>query len=105
MKEDDFDYSALKICKANGAAECKKALTLMQFGKLPEQFIEGMMCDGGCVGGPGSYREEMLSKKDRDTLIGQADGRGVHENLGNFNTEQFSMSSKASAEEAVKPEK
>ena len=47
----------------------------------------------------------MLSKKDRDTLIGQADGRGVHENLGNFNTEQFSMSSKASAEEAVKPEK
>ena len=96
MAEDGFDSSALKICRANGAADCKKALTLMQFGKLPEQFIEGMMCDGGCVGGPGSYRPELASKKDRDTLIGQADDRGVHENLDRYPTDRFSMSKGAS---------
>jgi [FeFe] hydrogenase (group B1/B3) len=93
MKEDGFDSKALKICRANGADECKKALMLMQAGKLPEQYIEGMMCDGGCVGGPGAYRGEMKSRKDRDTLIAQADKRGVHENLEKYPTDKFSMSS------------
>lgn len=40
-----------KVCKANGAAECRKFLMLMKAGKLPDDFIEGMACEGGCVGG------------------------------------------------------
>lgn len=43
----------VKVCKANGAIECKKALTLLKVGRLPEDFIEGMACVGGCVSGPG----------------------------------------------------
>ena len=39
----------IKVCKANGAAECKKALMFLQRGRLPEDFIEGMACEGGCV--------------------------------------------------------
>lgn len=39
-----------KVCKANGAAECRKFLMLMKAGKLPDDFIEGMACEGGCVG-------------------------------------------------------
>ena len=54
MKEKGEDVDC-KVCKANGAAECKKALLLMKAGKLPENFIEGMACEGGCVGGPSSY--------------------------------------------------
>lgn len=53
MKEKGEDVDC-KVCKANGAAECKKALLLMKAGKLPENFIEGMACEGGCVGGPSS---------------------------------------------------
>lgn len=49
MKEKGEDVDC-KVCKANGAAECKKALLLMKAGKLPENFIEGMACEGGCVG-------------------------------------------------------
>ena len=30
----------------------RKPLLLMKVGRLPEDFIEGMACDGGCVGGP-----------------------------------------------------
>ena len=41
MKEKGEDVDC-KVCKANGAAECKKALLLMKAGKLPENFIEGM---------------------------------------------------------------
>ena len=80
-----------KVCKANGAAECKKALLLMKVGKLPEDFIEGMACSGGCVGGPSAFQDQIKSKKNRDALLSQADDRGVHGNLGNYEMDKFSM--------------
>ncbi len=80
-----------KVCQANGAAECKKALLLMKVGKLPEDFIEGMACDGGCVGGPSAYNDQLSTKKFRDELLSQAGDRGIHENLENYHMETFSM--------------
>ena len=90
LKESDNEIDA-KVCRANGAAECKKALLLLKVAKLPEDFIEGMVCDGGCVGGPSSFKDQLVSKKNRDTLIGQADGRGGWENLKNYDMDSFSM--------------
>jgi ferredoxin hydrogenase large subunit len=90
LKEADENIDA-KVCRANGAAECKKALLLLKVGRLPEDFIEGMACDGGCVGGPSAYNDQMSSKKNRDALIAQADGRGVRENLKNYEMDSFSM--------------
>lgn len=81
----------LKVYKANGAAECKKALLLMKVGRLPEDYIEGMACDGGCVGGPSSFKDQMMAKKARDTLIKEADNRGIYENLSRYDEESFSM--------------
>ena len=90
LKESGNEIDA-KVCKANGAAECKKALLLLKVARLPEDFIEGMVCDGGCVGGPSSFKDQVVSKKNRDTLLGQADGRGVWENLKNYDMDSFSM--------------
>ena len=50
-----------------------------------------MACEGGCVGGPSAYDDQFSSKKSRDALISQADGRGIHENLGNYDMESISM--------------
>ena len=80
-----------KVYKANGAAECKKALLLMKVGRLPEDFIEGMACEGGCVGGPSSFKDQMLARKSRDALIKKADDRGIYSNLSNYDEESFSM--------------
>lgn len=80
-----------KVFKANGAAECKKALLLMKAGKLPEDFIEGMACEGGCVGGPSSYSDMISTKKFRDDLLAQADDRTILGNLENYKMETFSM--------------
>jgi len=82
---------APKVCKANGTPECKKMLLLLKVGRLPEDFIEGMACEGGCVGGPSSHMDQNVCKKTRDALIAQADERGIHENLKNYNMESFSM--------------
>lgn len=90
LKESGEEIDA-KVCKANGAAECKKALLLLKAARLPEDFIEGMICDGGCVGGPSAFADQIASKKNRDTLIAQADERGIHENLENYDMDSFSM--------------
>lgn len=80
-----------EVMKCSGGAECKKALLLLKAGRLPADFIEGMVCAGGCVGGPSKHKTEMEAKKARDTLIGQADGRNVHENLKKVGADQVPM--------------
>lgn len=90
LKESDENIDA-KVYAANGAKDCKKALLLLKVAKLPQDFIEGMVCEGGCVGGPSKYTPAAASKNDRDALIGQADARGIHENLKNYDMDSFSM--------------
>lgn len=80
-----------EVMKCNGGAECKKALLLLKAGKLPADFIEGMVCTGGCVGGPSKHKTEMEAKKFRDALIGQAENRNIHENLKKMGVENVSM--------------
>ena len=90
FKEMNEDITP-NVMKCNGAAECKKALLLMKVGKLPADFVEGMACVGGCVGGPSKHKTELEAKKARDLLIGQADDREVHANLKNLGVEQVAM--------------
>ena len=66
----------------------------MRAGKLPADFIEAMICQGGCVGGPSKHDAIAATKKSRDKLIGEADGRGIRENFENImkvDVESFSM--------------
>jgi ferredoxin hydrogenase large subunit len=90
MKEMNAECDP-KVCVANGAADCKKALLLMKAGKLPEDFIEGMACEGGCVGGPSAYNDMISTKKFRDELLAKADDREILSNLKNYRMETFSM--------------
>ena len=79
------------VLRCNGALECKKALLLMKVGRLAEDFVEGMACVGGCVGGPSKNMTEIAAKKTRDEMIGQADKRNVHENLKALGADQIPM--------------
>ncbi|MBS6642002.1 MAG: 4Fe-4S dicluster domain-containing protein [Clostridiaceae bacterium] len=90
FKEMNEDITP-EVMKCNGAAECKKALMMLKVGKLPADFVEGMACVGGCVGGPSKHKTEVEAKKARDQLIGAADDRLVHQNLDNYEMDKFSM--------------
>ncbi len=79
--EEMGDCPDAVVCQANGAAECKKALTMLKLGRLPEDFIEGMVCEGGCMNGPGNTKRGPIAKKDRETLLAKADGRKIEEAL------------------------
>ena len=91
MKERGEDTSGLKLHRAAGGNECKKALTLLKVGRLPEDFIEGMVCPGGCVGGPSRHRHITEINKARENLLSKADDRKVLENLKNYPMDKFSM--------------
>lgn len=45
-------YKLLKAVQASGVKECKDILAKAQCGEINANFIEGMGCIGGCVGGP-----------------------------------------------------
>ena len=90
LKEiEENDDITVTVC--NGAAECKKALLMLQAGRLKTDFIEGMACVGGCVGGPSKHKSENETRKFRDKLIKEADGRLILENLSSVDLDSFSM--------------
>ena len=91
MEEMGEDTASLSLLTCAGGDECKKALTLLKSGKLKEDFIEGMMCPGGCVGGPSKHQAEPLVQRARTELLAKADRRKILENLKNYPMDQFSM--------------
>ena len=77
-------WKCLKVNKANGALECKKALMMLKLGRLPEDFIEGMACVGGCVNGPMMLNKSRTFMKDRNAQINKADDRTILENVAKY---------------------
>ena len=91
MKERNQDISDIKFVQVAGGTECKTTLTMLKAGRLKEDFVEGMICEGGCVGGPSKHKTEMEIKRAREGLLKQADGRKVLENLKAYPMDKFSM--------------
>lgn len=102
MNERGEDTSDIRLLKCAGGSECKKALNMLKLGRLQEDFIEGMVCPGGCVGGPSKRRTEIEIKRARESLLAKADQRKVLPNLRNYPMESFSMHRNGETEEIDK---
>ena len=61
LKERGLDGFKLETCSCDGIEQCKAALTKKKLNRLNANFIEGMACEGGCIGGAG-----CLTHGDRD---------------------------------------
>ena len=91
MKERGEDTSDIKLLACHGGADCKKAILMLKSDKLDADFVEGMICPGGCVGGPSRHKTELEITKARNALLGKADDRKVLENLKDYPMDKFSM--------------
>lgn len=69
----------------------RKHCFILKAARLPGGFHRGYACEGGCVGGPSAFNDQISSKKNRDTLISQADDRGIHENIEHYEMNTISM--------------
>ena len=63
LKERGSSVEARTVA-CSGIEECKLALLKMSKGVLPENFIEGMACMGGCVQGPGVINRSPKNKNE-----------------------------------------
>ena len=90
MKEQGVTDDVHVEC-CNGADACKRALLMLKMGRFPGDFIEGMACEGGCVGGPSRHVDVAKFKRTRETMIKKADSRNVRENLEKFGAERVPM--------------
>ncbi len=91
MKELGEDTEGIRLMTCAGGEDCKKAMLLLKSGKLPADFVEGMICPGGCVGGPSKHQAEALVLKARTDLLAKADDRKILDNLKNYPMDRFSM--------------
>ena len=91
MKERGNDTEGITLKKCAGGDECKKTLLMLKTGRLEEDFVEGMMCPGGCVGGPSKHKTEVEITRAREALLSAADKREVIENLKQYPMDKFSM--------------
>ena len=66
LKEQGFTDFALKACACDGIEACRVALLKKSKNLLDVNFIEGMACVGGCIGGAGCLTHEPRSRDDVD---------------------------------------
>lgn len=65
LKEQDIDFE-LKPCACDGIESCRVALLKKRKGVLDANFIEGMACVGGCIGGAGCLTHGEKNKTEVD---------------------------------------
>ncbi|MFD3155482.1 [Fe-Fe] hydrogenase large subunit C-terminal domain-containing protein [Haloimpatiens sp. FM7330] len=58
----------IKTVQANGVKECKEVLDKAMRGEISANFIEGMGCVGGCVGGPKAIIPKEKGKEKVDEV-------------------------------------
>ncbi|WP_035779496.1 4Fe-4S dicluster domain-containing protein [Butyrivibrio sp. MC2013] len=91
IRERGGNADDIKLYKAAGGDDCRRTLLMLKAGKFTDDFIEGMVCPGGCVGGPSKRKTEQEITKARNNLLAKADDRKIIENLRDYPMDQFSM--------------
>lgn len=66
LKEQGLDGIELKACSCDGIEECRTALLKKSKNVLDANFIEGMACVGGCIGGAGCLTHGEKNKAEVD---------------------------------------
>lgn len=80
LKEHGADFE-LKAVSCNGIEECRMALLKKSKNVLDANFIEGMACLGGCVGGAGCLTHSDRSRLQVDKYGKEAGGKTIADAL------------------------
>lgn len=78
IKEQKKDFS-LKAVSCDGIEECRVALLKKSKGLLDANFIEGMACIGGCIGGAGCLTHGEKNKSEVDKYGREAYEKTIEE--------------------------
>jgi len=76
IKEQSLEFD-VKSCSCDGIEQCKLALLQKSKGRLDANFIEGMACVGGCVGGAGCLTHGEKNKVLADKFGEKANDKTI----------------------------
>ena len=80
LKENGLEFE-FKPISADGLDNCRLALLKAKAGTQDFNFIEGMACPGGCIGGPCCLTHEIRNKADVDKYGMQAKSQTLLDSL------------------------
>lgn len=78
---DDFNFDPM-VC--DGIEKCKTALLRASKGVLPNNFIEGMVCSGGCIGGAACLTHGENHRKEIDNYGREANIKEIKTAVDNL---------------------
>ncbi|MCI9405794.1 MAG: 4Fe-4S dicluster domain-containing protein [Oscillospiraceae bacterium] len=81
LKEQNLDFE-VKPVECDGIEQCRMALLKASKNVLPGNFIEGMACIGGCIGGAGCLTHEEKSKSEVDKYGREAYEKTISDAIG-----------------------
>lgn len=81
MKENGIEGFEFKPIVCDGIEQCKVALLRASKNMLPNNFIEGMACVDGCIGGAGCLTHGIKNKAAADEYGKQAMEKSIHDAL------------------------
>lgn len=84
VKESNSDFT-LNAVACSGLDECKISLLRKKKGVLPNNFIEGMACEGGCINGAGCLIHGEKNKIEADLYGKRSLYKSTKESLSNIN--------------------
>jgi [FeFe] hydrogenase (group B1/B3) len=90
IEDNNYDVE-LKPVICNGLAECEKALKLAKVGKLDGNFIEGMVCEGGCVNGPLSLNRKPSNTMCINKYAERAKEKSVKDSIRVFDIDEINL--------------
>lgn len=79
LKEHGVTDFVLKPCSCDGIEACRTALLKKSKGVLDANFIEGMACIGGCIGGAGCLTHGEKNKAEVDKYGKEAYEKTIHD--------------------------
>ena len=82
LKENGIDFS-LKPVVCDGIEQCKIALIRKNKNLLDANFIEGMACSGGCIGGAGCLTHSGKNKAEFEKYSNNAKPKSIKESVSN----------------------
>ena len=80
LKESNIEFD-VKVAQCDGIQNCKAALDKLKAGTEDFNFIEGMACTNGCIGGPCCLTHEFRDKAEVDKYGMEAKEKTILDSL------------------------
>ena len=87
LKEKQIDFD-LNPITCDGIENIKVVLAKASKGMLPNNFIEGMACAGGCIGGPCALTHATKDRSLIDKYASKSTKKEILKNINNINFEE-----------------